>query len=453
MTKYFGTDGVRAVAGQFPLVEDFITKLGYCALKEIEKQYAAYPCTKEVIIAEDSRASGKEIAQNLARGIRAAGYNVVHIGIAPTPAASFVTRQEKALCGIVISASHNPAEFNGIKFFSCEGSKIPEELEEQIEKTIDACAAVPAVKENTSFTAKKELTESYINFLKSTFPKDIDLKGVKIVLDCANGASYEIAPKVFKELGADIVVLNAAPDGKNINGNCGALHTQGMQDATKANGAFIGFSFDGDADRLIASDEQGRQLDGDNVIAVAALYLKNKKKLKGCKAVLTIMANLGLINFLKQNGIEPVLTKVGDKYVFEALDKEDLSIGGETSGHVIFRDISKAGDGILCALQLLAIVKYSGKPASAVKDMWTKYPLKLVPVKVEKKTPLEQVEGFLPYVDQLQKSMGGKGRIVVRYSGTEPLLRILVEGEDKNLVEETAAKVEKFYLQKIKAAA
>ena len=224
-----------------------------------------------------------------------------------------------------------------------------------------------------------------------------------------------------------------------------------MQDATKANGAFIGFSFDGDADRLIASDEQGRQLDGDNVIAAAALYLKNKKQLKGGKAVLTIMANLGLINFLKKNGIEPVLTKVGDKYVFEALAKQDLSIGGETSGHIIFRNISQAGDGILSALQLLSIIKYSGKPASAIKDMWVKYPLKLVPVKVEKKTPLEEIDGFLPYVDELQKSMGGKGRIVVRYSGTEPLLRILVEGEDKALVEETASKVADCYLSKIKA--
>lgn len=451
MPKYFGTDGVRAVAGQFPLVEDFITKLGYCALKEIEKQYASYPCTRDVIIAEDSRASGKQIAQYLAKGIRAAGYNAVHIGIAPTPAASYITQQVKAICGIVISASHNPAEFNGIKFFSCQGSKIPEELEEQIEHTIDTCNAVPAQKEGTCFIYNKELTDGYVNFLKSTFPKDIDLKDIKIVLDCANGASYQIAPRVFKELGAQIIVLNASPDGKNINGNCGALHTQGMQDATKANGAFIGFSFDGDADRLIASDEQGRQLDGDNVIAAAALYLKNKKQLKGGKAVLTIMANLGLINFLKKNGIEPVLTKVGDKYVFEALAKQDLSIGGETSGHIIFRNISQAGDGILSALQLLSIIKYSGKPASAIKDMWVKYPLKLVPVKVEKKTPLEEIDGFLPYVDELQKSMGGKGRIVVRYSGTEPLLRILVEGEDKALVEETASKVADCYLSKIKA--
>lgn len=452
MPKYFGTDGVRAVAGQFPLVEDFIVKLGYCALKEIEKQ-ACHTDSKDVIIAEDSRKSGKHIAEYLAKGIRAAGYNVIHIGVAPTPAASFLTQKHKAVCGIVISASHNPAEFNGIKFFSPLGCKINEDLEAVIETAIDACQSVPAEQEGTSFVYKKELADEYIAFLKSTFPKDLDIKGTKIVLDCANGASSEIAPRVFKELGADIIVLNAQPNGVNINDNCGALHTQGMQGATKENNAFIGFSFDGDADRLIASDELGRQMDGDNIIAAAAIYLKSKNALKGNKAVLTIMANLGLINFLKANNIEPVLTKVGDKYVFEALDKEDLSIGGESSGHVIFRDISQAGDGILCALQLLAIVKYSAKPSSAVKDMWVKYPLKLVPVKVENKIPLEQVDGFLDYVETMQSAMGAKGRIVVRYSGTEPLLRILVEGEDKALVEETAKKVSDFYLDKIKAIA
>lgn len=449
MPKYFGTDGVRAVAGQFPLVEDFITKLGYCALKEIEKRGRA--SSRDVIIAEDSRASGKEIAKHLARGIRAAGYNAVHIGVAPTPAASFLTQKHKAVCGIVISASHNPAEFNGIKFFSPLGCKINEELEADIENAVEACASVPAEAPGTGFVYKSELIDAYVDFLKSTFPKDIDLKGTKIVLDCANGASYQVAPRVFKELGAEVTALNVKPDGFNINDGCGALHTQGMQAATKENNAFMGFSFDGDADRLIASDELGRQLDGDNIIAAAALYLKSKNALKGGKAVLTIMANLGLINFLKANGIEPVLTKVGDKYVFEALDKDNLSIGGETSGHVIFRDISRAGDGVLCALQLLAIVKYSGKPASYVKDLWTKYPLKLVPVKVAEKTPLEQIDGFLPYVEELQKGMGAKGRIVVRYSGTEPLLRILVEGEDKTLVEETASKVADFYLSKIKA--
>ena len=327
------------------------------------------------------------------------------------------------------------------------------ETEADIETAIESCSSVPAEKEGTSYCEKGELIDDYINFLKSTFPKDIDLKGTKIVLDCANGASYKIAPRVFKELGAEVLALNTSPDGTNINDNCGALHTQGMQDATKADNAFMGFSFDGDADRLIASDEKGRQLDGDNVIAAAALYLKGKKALKGNKVVLTIMANLGLINFLKANAIEPVLTKVGDKYVFEELEKDDLSIGGETSGHVIFRDISQAGDGILCALQLLAIVKYSGRPASAVKDMWTKYPLKLVPVKVTEKTPLEQVDGFLDYVDVMQKAMGEKGRIVVRYSGTEPLLRILVEGEDKALVEETAEKVAQYYRSKAGAAA
>ncbi len=448
MTKYFGTDGIRAVAGQFPLVEDFIVKLGYCALKELQKRGSN--AKTPVIIAEDSRISGPQIAQYLTRGIRAAGFSVLHIGVAPTPAVSYLTKKYGAVCGIVISASHNPAEFNGIKFFSTEGSKLNEDIEQAIEDAIEQTTIIPQEVPSTSFTKDESKVCDYIDFLKSTV-KGIDFKGIKVVLDCANGASYKAAPQLFKELGADTVVLFDKPDGLNINKNAGALHTQAMQDKTKEENAFMGFSFDGDADRLIASDELGRQLDGDNIIAIAATSLKEQNKLKGGKVAITVMANLGLINYLKHHGIEPVLTKVGDKYVFEALDKEDLSVGGETSGHVIFRDLFNTGDGILCALQTLAIIKQSGKKPSWFKDQWTKYPLKLIQVKVDKKIPLEDVNGFLDYVKQLESGMGEKGRIVVRYSGTEPLLRILVEGEDKAQVEDYAQKTADFY--KAKAAA
>lgn len=451
MPKYFGTDGVRAIAGQFPLVEDFIVKLGYCALKELENHGKTKGHEKDVIIAEDSRASGAEISEYLARGIRAAGYSVKHIGIAPTPAVSYLTTKYNAVCGIVISASHNPAEFNGIKFFTPSGSKINEELENQIEAAIENTKEVPSIQGTTAFSKDESLVKPYITFLKSTLPAGIDLKGTKVVLDCANGASYKIAPEVFKELGVETVVLFNKPTGLNINEGAGALHTETMQEATKRENAFIGFSFDGDADRLIASDEEGHQLDGDNIIAAAAMYLKGKNLLKKSKVALTVMANLGLINFLKYNGIEPVLTKVGDKYVFEALDKEDLSLGGETSGHVIFKDISDAGDGILCAIQILAIMKQSGHKPSWFKKQWAKYPLKLIPVKVSQKIPLEDIEGFLEYIAKLESSMGEKGRILVRYSGTEPLLRILVEGEDKAQVELYAQQTAEYYKNKTAA--
>lgn len=448
MTKYFGTDGVRAVAGQFPLVEDFIVKLGYCAMLELKKH--GKDNNHPVIIAEDSRISGPSIAKHLTRGIRAAGFNVLHIGIAPTPAVSYLTKKYGAVCGIVISASHNPAEFNGIKFFSSEGSKLNEDIEQAIEDAVESTTSIPQEDPSTTATTDESKVNDYIDFLKSTV-KHTDFKGIKVVLDCANGASYKVAPQVFADLGAQTVVINNNPDGLNINNNAGALHTQGMQDKTKEENAFMGFSFDGDADRLIASDEQGRQLDGDNIIAIAAMSLKEKGLLKGGKVALTIMANLGLINYLKHNGVTPILTKVGDKYVFEALDKEDLSLGGETSGHIIFKDIFNTGDGILCALQTLALIKESGHKPAWFKDLWQKYPLKLVQVKVDKKTPLEEVEGFISYVAELEKSMGEKGRIVVRYSGTEPLLRILVEGEDKTQVEDFAQKTADFYKSKITA--
>lgn len=449
MPKYFGTDGVRSIWGQFPLTEDFVTKLGYCALKELSKQ-EPNNTNKNIFIAQDSRASGKAILDCLTKGIRAAGYNVLSLGISTTPSVSILTQKYKNICGIVISASHNPAEFNGIKFFSAQGTKLREDIEDNIEREIENLTAVPAPQENTKFLEVPEKVEEYIAFLKSTLTQAADLKGLSVVLDCANGASSQIAPRVFAELGAIVTVINNNPDGYNINKNAGALHTEGLQEAVKKFQADLGLSFDGDADRLIAVTEDGSVFDGDNVISTVALYLKEQGKLKGNKAVLTIMANLGLINFLKANGVEPVLTKVGDKYVFEELTKNNLSVGGETSGHIIFRDIAPAGDGILTALQLLGIVKSTGKKLSHYKNMWQKYPLKLVPVKVEKKIPLEEVEGFCPYLKELENSMGEKGRIVVRYSGTEPLLRVLVEDENKEKVEDICQKVVSFYKSKVK---
>ena len=449
MPKYFGTDGIRSVWGQFPLTEDFVTKLGYCALRELSKQ-ENNNINKNIFIAQDSRASGKLILQCLTKGIRAAGYNVLSLGISTTPSVSILTQKYKNICGIVISASHNPAEFNGIKFFSAQGTKLSEDIEDKIEGEIEKLSSVPPVQENTKFLEVPEKVEEYITFLKSTLTQVADLKGLNIILDCANGASSEIAPRVFKELGAKVTVINNTPNGFNINKDAGALHTEGLQETVKKYKADLGLSFDGDADRLIAVTENGEVFDGDNIISTVALYLKGKGKLKSNKAVLTIMANLGLINFLKANGIEPVLTKVGDKYVFEELMKNNLSVGGETSGHIIFKDIAPAGDGILTALQLLGISKATGKKLSDFKKLWQKYPLKLVPVKVEKKIPLEEIDGFCPYLKELEKSMGDKGRIVVRYSGTEPLLRVLVEDESKENVENICQKVVTFYKSKVK---
>ena len=445
MGKYFGTDGVRAVAGQFPLVDDFIEKLGYAALRQLQACSQSAQLKPQVIIAQDSRASGPAILESLQKGIRASGVNVISVGIAPTPCVAYLVKKTGSLCGVVISASHNPAEFNGIKFFTNSGTKLPEEMENAIEREIETLSSVPAPK--GTFTQDETLVKQYEQFLMSTVDANL-LKGTKIVLDCANGASYKVAVNVFAGLGMHVTVTAAKPDGTNINKNVGALHTQFMQELTAKEHAFMGFSFDGDADRVIASDEKGRQLDGDNIIASSALCMKEQGVLNANKAVLTIMANLGCINYLKENGVDVTLTTVGDKYVSEALEKENLSIGGETSGHIIFRQFANTGDGILSALQFLQFVKRSGKPASFFTEQWKRYPSKLRAVVVSQKPPLDSLPGFWPEVKALEKTMNGKGRIVVRYSGTEPKLRILVEGEQEELVDRVISEVEKIYKAK-----
>ena len=445
MGKYFGTDGIRAVAGQFPLVDDFITKLGYVALCELKEYARGEHLKPQVIIAQDSRVSGPTILAALEKGIRASGVNVISIGISPTPSVAYLVKKTGSLCGVVISASHNPAEFNGIKFFTNQGTKLPEALENTIETKIDSLTSVPAP--TGTYTEDTALVTEYEQFLISTVDADL-LKGTKVVLDCANGASYKVAVNVFTGLGMNVTVTGAKPDGTNINKDIGALHTGFMQRLTVQEQAFIGFSFDGDADRVIASDEKGRQLDGDNIIAASALCMKQAGTLHQNKAVLTVMANLGCINYLKEHGVSVELTTVGDKYVSEALEKENLSIGGETSGHIIFRQFANTGDGILSALQFLQFVKKSGKPVSWFLDQWQKYPSQVKAVAVSSKPPLESLEGFLPGVAKIEETMHGKGRVVVRYSGTEPKLRILVEGQEEAMVNRVLKEVEELYQQK-----
>ena len=445
MGKYFGTDGIRAVAGEFPLVDSFIQKLGYASLRELKEYAQSEHLKPQVIIAQDSRSSGPDILASLEKGIRASGVDVISIGVAPTPCVAYLVKKTGSLCGVVISASHNPAEFNGIKFFTNHGTKLPEELENTIEAEIESLSSVPTP--TGRFIQDESLVTLYEKFLMSTVDASV-LKGTKIVLDCANGASSQVAVRVFSGLGMQLTVTGAKPNGTNINKNVGALHTEFMQQLTVKEKAFMGFSFDGDADRVIASDELGRQMDGDNIITSSALFLKEAGNLKSNKVVLTIMANLGCINYLKEHGVTVELTSVGDKYVSEALNRENLSLGGETSGHIIFRQFSDTGDGILSALQFLQFVKKSGQPASYFTNQWMRYPSKLKAVAVTSKPALESLEGFLPEVEKIEKSMQGKGRLIVRYSGTEPKLRILVEGEEEQMVDRVMSEVEGLYRQK-----
>ena len=448
MGKYFGTDGVRAVAGQFPLTEDFITKLGFCALSEM-KAYAKQENLKlQVVIARDTRLSGPSILKHLTAGICAAGVDVLDMGISTTPSVAYAVQQTGSVCGVVISASHNPPEFNGIKFFSSKGSKLPEELEDKIEAAIEQTAQVPAA--TGTYRQSPQLVTAYKNFLASTVDASL-VKGTKVVLDCANGASYQIAPDVFRMLGMQVITMADSNDGALINNGVGALHTEKMQALVLQEKADIGFSFDGDADRVIASDENGRQLDGEYIISSSALAMHAAGKLPHNKAVLTVMANLGCINYLKDKGVQVELTPVGDKYVSRVLAQEGLAIGGETSGHIIFPQLLVTGDGILSALQFLQFAKKSGLPISQFAGTWTKYPAVLRALHVQEKPALESLPGFTDGIKDLENKLGGKGRVYVRYSGTEPKLRILVEGENEALVKQVADGAEALYRSKTEA--
>jgi len=444
--KYFGTDGIRAVAGEFPLTEDFVRKLGYAAVKFAEKGLPKNR-KKAVLVAEDSRASGAMLMSYLSAGINAAGFNVVSVGVAPTPAVSFLVKKLGFAFGAVISASHNPAEFNGIKFFGPDGKKMGEQAEEKIEKILDGVKKIKTP--DGEFEYDEKLLLPYQNFLVNSVPSNL-LKNKKIVLDCANGATSKIAPSVFEALGAKLTLTANKPNGKNINAGAGALHTEGMRNLVVKEKADFGFSFDGDGDRVIASDEKGRELDGDRLICANALCYKKNKKLKENKVVMTVMANLGAINFLKESGISVDLVGVGDKYVSDALDRGGLALGGETSGHIIFHDLSPTGDGILAALQTAKTALTQNRKLSYFYDLWHKYPSMLAAVKVTKKPPLEKVEGFAKLAEKLEKDFKGKGRIFIRYSGTEPKLRILVEGEDAAKVNSAAKKLEEHFKARVK---
>ncbi len=430
MGKLFGTDGIRGITWDYPFTPDFIRKIGYAAslvLPKYKKRGSGKPV---VLMGMDSRASGRLIKKYLVEGLGASKFKVVDLGIIPTPAVSYLVKRENADFGIVISASHNPPEFNGIKFFSCEGLKLSEEIEAKIEglllgkKPLSFGPSHPGLH-------KKDFTRDYEAFLKGTLPPGFSLKGVKILLDCANGAAYKIAPRIFRDLGAKVKVIGDKPNGNNINVGCGALHTEKMARAAAAWGAFCGISFDGDADRCMFADEKGAQLDGDDIISLAAPYLKAKGRLTNNGVSLTFMSNYGLIKYLEGQGISVTQVPVGDKNVTDAMEKRDLKLGGESSGHIIFREFAPTGDGVLTALQTLAAVLDMGKPFSWFRRHWSRYPQVLGSLKVAHKPAFKSVSGFNDKVVKFERELKGKGRIFIRYSGTEPLLRLLVEGESR----------------------
>ncbi|OGS45674.1 MAG: phosphoglucosamine mutase [Elusimicrobia bacterium RIFOXYB2_FULL_62_6] len=433
MGKLFGTDGIRGVPWNYPFTPDFISKIGYASTLVLSKYKRSGPKAPVMLIGRDTRGSGLRIQKALVEGVWANRFKVLDLGVISTPAVAYLVKRENADFGIVISASHNPPEFNGIKYFCRDGLKLNDAVELKIESLL--LGAKPLVfKRIKHAIQKKDYSKDYLKFIKSTLPAGFSLKGLKIVADCANGAAYKLAPALLKELGAEVTLLGIRPDGKNINIDCGALHTGAMQKAVTDTGAYCGISFDGDADRCMFSDEKGRLLDGDDLLSIAAPYMQASGRLTGGKAVLTFMSNYGLIRYLAGLGIKAVQVPVGDKNVTDAMRREDLKIGGESSGHIIFREFAPTGDGLLTAVQILAAVRDMGKPFSHFKNLWKRYPQVVGALKVAHKPPLEKVHGFSGKISKFEGVLKGNGRIFIRYSGTEPLLRILVEGESKSVI-------------------
>jgi phosphoglucosamine mutase len=440
MKRLFGTDGVRGTANQEPMTIETVLKLGKAASAILANGKTRH----KFIIGKDTRLSGYMFEMSLTAGITSMGGDVILTGPFPTPGIAFLTTEVKADVGIVISASHNPYQDNGIKFFGPDGYKLNDTIEAEMEKLVLSEDKIVPPEQQERIGKAYRLTDAagrYIVALKHSFPKHLSLSGLKLVVDCANGATYKIAPTVFQELGADIVVIGASPNGKNINHNCGSLHPEAMVSMVNKLKADAGIAFDGDGDRVILCDEHGNIIDGDYIIAMNAVKMKRDGRLKGNGVVATVMSNIGLELALKKEGIKLVRANVGDRYVLESMLKEGYILGGEQSGHVIFGEYTTTGDGIVTALQVLSLMVVLDKRLSELSRVMDKYPQVIVNVKVSTKTPFSQLPEVEKVIHAVSEKLKDKGRVLVRYSGTEPLARIMIEGEDQKLIQSYASDI------------
>jgi len=432
--KLFGTDGVRGVANNDPMTVETAMALGQAVAYSFRNQAGRH----KIVIGKDTRLSGYMFETALAAGICSMGGDVLLVGPLPTPGIAFLTHSMRADAGVVISASHNPYQDNGIKFFGRDGFKLPDDLEEKIEMLMmgeQLKEVRPPSPQIGRAQRIDDATGRYIVYLKNTFPRHLTLEGLRIVVDCAHGAAYRIAPLVFQELGADVIPLGVSPSGLNINEKCGSLYPEMVSAKVRELRADIGISLDGDADRVIVVDHKGQVVDGDRTMAICAEDMVRRKKLKKNTVVATVMSNLGLELFLRERKIRIVRAPVGDRYVVEAMRAGGYNFGGEQSGHLVFLDHATTGDGILAALQVLAVMVESGKRLVELGAKMTVIPQMLVNLKLKQRVPLENLPGFRKTVAEFEKKLGARGRILVRYSGTEPLLRIMVEGEDRSETE------------------
>ena len=451
MGRLFGTDGVRGVANTYPMTTEIAMQIGRAIAFLVKKQVGAKEHNPRIVIGKDTRLSGYMIENALASGICSMGVNVLLVGPLPTPGIAFITTGMRADAGLVISASHNPFQDNGIKIFSRYGFKLPDEEEEIIEdlifsKKMDSLR--PVADEVGKANRIDDARGRYIVFLKNTFPKRYTLDGIHIVLDCAHGATYGVAPHVFEELGAKVTSLGVQPDGKNINHACGALHPEVMAQVVRDQGADLGIALDGDGDRLIVADERGTIVDGDQIMAICAAEMLERQKLAKNTLVATVMSNLGLEVAMQNMGGKLVRTQVGDRYVVEEMRRNAYNLGGEQSGHLIFLRHNTTGDGILGGLQLLVAMKKKEKPLSELTKIMEPFPQVLKNVHTEKQIALEQIPGFADKVAIMEKSIGSCGRILVRPSGTEPVIRVMVEGEDEKLIDSMASELCDFISKK-----
>ena len=439
--KLFGTDGVRGKAGEFL---DALTTIKIAMAAGIFFRKHSY--TNKILVGKDTRKSGYMIENALVSGLTAVGYDVIQIGPMPTPAIAYLTESMRCDAGIMISASHNPFDDNGIKFFDMHGNKLGVDCEKEIEDIYfndDLLLSSQVTGKKIGYSRRiDDVIGRYIVSIKSSFPKDLTLNGMRIVLDCANGAAYKVGPTILEELGADVIVVNDKPNGYNINEQCGALHPKNIGKLVTEYRADIGIALDGDADRLVIIDEKGEVVDGDKLLGALCVYLDDENLLKGKSCVATVMSNKALEDYLNSHDLKLHRTDVGDKHVLKTMHDESINFGGEQSGHIIFGDVAKTGDGLASALQVLALILKSNKKASQVLNSFELYPQILVNLQVSQKLPLEEIDGLAAILNDIRK----KGmRDLIRYSGTENKLRVLLEGKDEKLVKSTMDELIAFF--------
>jgi phosphoglucosamine mutase len=441
MERLFGTDGVRGIANLEPMTAETALQIGR-AVAYVCKRHRDHRHT--VVIGKDTRVSGYMLESALTAGICSMGVDVYLIGPLPTPGIAYLTHSMRADAGVVISASHNPYQDNGIKLFSLSGFKLPDAEEDEIE-TLVTSGRIQDIRPTADEIGKAHRIDDavgrYIVFCKNTFPDEMTLEGMRIVLDCANGATYRVAPMIFAELGAEVTAIHVEPDGININDNCGSQHTDDLKACVLETGADVGFAFDGDGDRLIAIDEKGQELTGDQAMVICAERLKRQGKLWNNLVISTVMSNFGFRLALKELGIDFVASKVGDRYVLEMMQERGAVLGGEPSGHTIFLDRHTTGDGIVTALELLAAMRDSGKRLSELATLMTLFPQEIVNVDVARKPPLEELAVVQAAIKAAEAELGDQGRVLVRYSGTQSMCRVMVEGPTEEITHRLADEI------------